>query len=83
MDKPDLNPLYIIILYILRCAVPLALMLGLSYVLRKLGLIKAAPPTPKNWNGNNNPQRRRRRRPGAWQSISSGSTDSSGWQLHL
>ena len=54
MDKPDLNPLYIVLLYILRCAVPLALMLGLSYVLRKLGLIKESPPTPKNWNGNNN-----------------------------
>jgi len=50
MDNSNLNPLYIILLYILRCLVPLGLMLGFSYLLRKLGLIKAAPRPPKDWD---------------------------------
>ena len=54
MDEPDLNPLIIILFYVLRCLVPLALMLGLSYLLRRLGLIRESPRTPKDWNGNNN-----------------------------
>ena len=54
MDRPELNPLYIIFLYILRCLVPLALMLGVSYLLRRFGLIKEPPPAPKNWDGNHN-----------------------------
>ena len=53
MDKADLNPLYIIFLYIMRCLVPLGLMLGVSYLLRRLGLIREAPPPPENWDGDN------------------------------
>jgi hypothetical protein len=54
MDKVDLNPIYIALLYVLRCLVPLGIMLGLSYLLRRLGLIKKPPPPPENWNGDNN-----------------------------
>ncbi len=51
MDNANINPLYIFLLYILRCLVPLGIMLGFSYLLRKLGLIKSTPRPPKDWNG--------------------------------
>jgi hypothetical protein len=54
MDKVDLNPLYVIFLYVLRCAVPLGIMLGISYLLRRFGLIKEPPPPPENWNNDQN-----------------------------
>jgi hypothetical protein len=54
MDKVDLNPLYVIFLYILRCLVPLGIMLGISYLLRRFGLIKEPPPPPENWNNEQN-----------------------------
>lgn len=54
MNEANLNPLFIILLYILRCLVPLGLMLGISYLLKRLGLIKSPPPPPKDWNGNEN-----------------------------
>ncbi|MBP1703327.1 MAG: hypothetical protein H6Q38_2434 [Chloroflexi bacterium] len=54
MDKPDLNPLIIMLLYIVRCLVPLGIMLGVSYVLRRLGLISKPASPPKDWNDNQN-----------------------------
>lgn len=56
MDKAELNPLFVAFLYILRCLVPLALMLGVSYLLRRFGLIKETPRPPEEWNGDNNEQ---------------------------
>jgi len=49
MDQANLNPLYVILLYILRCLVPLGLMLAVSYLLRRFGLIKEPPRPPKDW----------------------------------
>jgi hypothetical protein len=54
MDKVDLNPLYVIFLYVLRCLVPLGIMLAISYLLRRFGLIKEPPPPPENWNNDQN-----------------------------
>lgn len=54
MDKVDLNPIYVFLLYFLRCLVPLGLMLGISYLLRRFGLIQDTPPPPKDWNGDQN-----------------------------
>jgi hypothetical protein len=48
MDNSNINPLYIFLLYILRCLVPLGIMLGISYLLRKFGLIKAPPKPPQD-----------------------------------
>lgn len=49
------NPLIIALLFVLRCLVPLAIMLGISYLLRRYGLITAPIPPPKELdNGNNN-----------------------------
>lgn len=52
MDKGSLGWLYIILLYILRCLVPLGIMLGISYLLRRFGLIRESPRPPKGWNNN-------------------------------
>ena len=49
MDRPDLNPLIIILLYVLRCLVPLGIMLGVSYLLRRFGLIAKPPSPPADW----------------------------------
>lgn len=54
MDEVDLNPIYVALLYVLRCLVPLGIMLGFSYLLRRFGLIKAPPPPPKDWNDDEN-----------------------------
>jgi hypothetical protein len=59
MDRPELNPLVIMLLYVLRCVVPLGIMLGISYLLRRFGLISKPPSPPADWenghdeNGNN------------------------------
>jgi hypothetical protein len=43
-----------IVLFAVRCLVPLLLMLGVSYLLKRLGLIAPpAPPPPEENNGNN------------------------------
>lgn len=54
MDKVNLNPLIVFGFYILRCLVPLGLMLGISYLLRRFGLIREPPPPPKDWDGDQN-----------------------------
>ena len=54
MDRVNLNPMIIGFFYILRCLVPLVIMLGISYLLRRLGLIKQPPPTPEDWNNDQN-----------------------------
>jgi hypothetical protein len=52
MEKQVANPLIIIIMFVARFAIPLLLMLGLSYLLKRLGLIKEPPPPPNNGNQN-------------------------------
>lgn len=49
----DVNPFVILVMFVLRCLVPLAIMLGISYVLRRLGLIQEPPPPPPEGNGKN------------------------------
>lgn len=51
----EVNPVIIALMFFLRCLVPLAIMLGISYLLRRYGLITAPPPPPIELdNGNNN-----------------------------
>jgi hypothetical protein len=45
MSNPETNPLFVVLFFILRCLVPLAIMLGISYLLRRFGFI-AEPPRP-------------------------------------
>ncbi|MCJ7511727.1 MAG: hypothetical protein MUO23_02000 [Anaerolineales bacterium] len=51
------NPLIVLLLFLLRCLVPLALMLGLSFVLRRFGLITepAQPPAAPPPGGEDRP----------------------------
>lgn len=50
----EVNPIIIALMFLLRCLVPLAIMLGISYLLRHYGLISPAPaPPPDLDNGNN------------------------------
>jgi hypothetical protein len=53
MDKASASPLYITLFFLLRCVVPLLIILGLSYLLKKLGLIAEPPPTPPEYRNNN------------------------------
>jgi hypothetical protein len=50
----EVNPIIIALMFLLRCLVPLAIMLGISYLLRHYGLISTTPaPPPEFDNGNN------------------------------
>jgi hypothetical protein len=46
MNDPSANPLFVALLFILRCIVPLAVLFGVSYLLRKLGLVAIESPEP-------------------------------------
>lgn len=53
MDNVSANPIFVVLFFVLRCIIPLVLMLGVSALLRKLGLIAPPPqepedPTPQN-----------------------------------
>jgi hypothetical protein len=55
MNEPTANPLIISLLCLARCLVPLILVLGISYLLRRFGFVAEHPKPPKGWeNGNNN-----------------------------
>jgi hypothetical protein len=43
MENSGTHPIIIALLFILRCLIPLVLMLGVSYLLRRFGLIHEAP----------------------------------------
>lgn len=49
------SPVFVALLFILRCLVPLAILFGISYLLRKLGLVAveaAEEPVENDKNGN-------------------------------
>lgn len=48
------NPLLILLLYIIRCVIPLLILLGISYLLRKLGLISEPPAHKEQTNNKTN-----------------------------
>ncbi len=54
MDRVEANPLLVGLFFILRCVVPLLAMLGVSYLLKKLGFIQPPPPPPPGWDNGNN-----------------------------
>jgi len=46
MGDASANPIYVALLCIARCLIPLIILFGISYLLRRFGLIaKPAPPT--------------------------------------
>ncbi|HSQ17370.1 MAG TPA: hypothetical protein VLM83_06715 [Anaerolineales bacterium] len=56
MEDASSNPVFVALLCVARCLVPLLIMLGISYLLRKFGLIKAAPKPPQDFLESDNDQ---------------------------
>jgi hypothetical protein len=52
MQPETANPVYVLSLCVLRCVIPLLVLLGMSYIFRRLGLVKS-PPVPPNSNMEN------------------------------
>jgi hypothetical protein len=46
MERSSANPLLVAAFFLIRCLVPLLIMLAVSYLLRRLGLIKDTPVPP-------------------------------------
>ena len=53
MDKATANPLLVGVFFIIRCLVPLLVMLGISYLLKRLGLIQPPTEPPADWDNQN------------------------------
>ncbi len=49
MSDTPANPVFVALLFILRCLVPLAVLFGISYLLRKLGLVAQTPEPPSGY----------------------------------
>ena len=47
MNEPSANSFFMVLLFILRCIVPLAILFGISYLLRRMGLVAIEAPEPK------------------------------------
>ena len=47
MNEPSANSFFVVLLFILRCLVPLAILFGISYLLRRMGLVAIEAPEPK------------------------------------
>jgi hypothetical protein len=60
-DSPA-NPIFVGLLFVLRCLVPLGILFGVSYLLRKLGLVAKTPEPPVGYeeDGDNPPQEKRK-----------------------
>jgi len=55
MNDVASNPVYIALLCILRCLIPLLVLFGISYLLRRLGVVaKPAPPPAEYQNSEDN-----------------------------
>ncbi len=44
------NPVFVALLFILRCLVPVAILLGISYLLRRLGLVAETLEPPSGYD---------------------------------
>ncbi|HEY5731744.1 MAG TPA: hypothetical protein VIS72_16975 [Anaerolineales bacterium] len=57
MSDTPANPVFVTLLFILRCLVPVAILFGISYLLRRLGLVAETPEPPSGYeeNGDNLP----------------------------
>lgn len=55
MENANTNPFFVGLFFIVRCLVPLFIMLGISYLLKRFGLIAPPPePPPDKDNGDSN-----------------------------
>jgi bacteriorhodopsin len=46
MNESSASSFYMVLLFILRCFVPLAVLFGISYLLRRMGLVAVEAPEP-------------------------------------
>jgi len=46
MNEPSAPSFFVILLFILRCFIPLAVLFGISYLLRRMGLVAIEAPEP-------------------------------------
>jgi hypothetical protein len=46
MNETAANPVFVVLLFILRCLVPLVILFGISYLLRRFGLVTIETPEP-------------------------------------
>ena len=53
MSETPASPIFMALLFILRCLVPLAILFGISYLLRRLGLVAETPEPPSGYEDNN------------------------------
>jgi len=53
MDEQNATPFMVTFFLALRCLVPLAIMLGVSFILKKIGLIRELPKKPPERPDNN------------------------------
>ena len=58
------NPVFVALLFILRCLVPVAILFGISYVLRKLGLVAETPEPPAEYEENVEPSPKKKNKTG-------------------
>ncbi len=49
-DTGTTNPLFIVLFFLIRCGVPLLVMLGISYLLQRLGVIARPSEPPAGWD---------------------------------
>lgn len=59
MNETAANPVFVALLFILRCLVPLIILFGVSYLLRRLGLVVIENPEPpeEDEDQDENPQK--------------------------
>ncbi len=53
MENANINPFFVALGFVARCLVPLGIMLGVSYLLKRLGLIAPPPAPPPDKNDGN------------------------------
>jgi hypothetical protein len=46
MNETSTSSFFVVLLFILRCLVPLAILFGISYLLRRMGLVATETPEP-------------------------------------
>jgi hypothetical protein len=46
MNEPSANSFFVVLLFILRCFIPLVILFGISYLLRRMGLVATEPSEP-------------------------------------
>jgi NADH:ubiquinone oxidoreductase subunit B-like Fe-S oxidoreductase len=49
MGEATANPIYVALLCIARCLVPLVILFGISYLLRRFGIVAKPAPPPEEY----------------------------------